>query len=194
MRRELIVAIHDFLVDSHRVVVVEGRVASEHLEHEDAEGPPVHILVVTLRLDDLGCQVLRRSAKCVSLVLDNLGETEISDADVAFSVNEEVLRLEIAVGDVHSVEVLEGEEDLAREEKGHVVGETTFASQQSEKFATAGVVKQHVDVRWRLEVPLQVHDEWMVDDREDFLLTLDVVDLFQFNDRALFQALQRHWL
>lgn len=32
VRRELVVPIHDLLVDSHRVVIVEGWVAGEHLE------------------------------------------------------------------------------------------------------------------------------------------------------------------
>ena len=43
-------------------------------------------------------------------------------------------------------------------------------------------------MRGGLEVAFQVDDEWMVDDGKDFLLTLDVIDLFQFDYCTLFEA------
>ena len=63
VRRELVVAVHDLLVDADRVVIVEGRIASEHLINEDAQRPPVDALAVALRLDDLGRQVLGGAAE-----------------------------------------------------------------------------------------------------------------------------------
>ena len=44
--RELIVSIHDLLVDAERVVIIEGWVASKHLKNKDTQGPPVYVLVV----------------------------------------------------------------------------------------------------------------------------------------------------
>jgi hypothetical protein len=35
------------LVDAQRVVIVERWVASQHLKDENAERPPIHILVVS---------------------------------------------------------------------------------------------------------------------------------------------------
>jgi hypothetical protein len=58
---ELIVAIHDLLVNAKRVVIIERRVASKHFEDENSESPPVDILVVAFRLDDFRRQVLRRA-------------------------------------------------------------------------------------------------------------------------------------
>ena len=87
MRRELVVSIHDFLVDAHRIIIVERWIAGEHLENEDAQRPPIDVFVVTLRLDDLWCQVLWSAAESVSLVFDDFGETKIGDLDVPLAIN-----------------------------------------------------------------------------------------------------------
>ena len=41
-----------------------------------------------------------------------------------------------------------------------------------------------------LKISFQADDEWMIDDGENFLLTLDMVDLLQLDDGTLFEALQ----
>lgn len=47
--RPVYFAAEDLLVDAEGVVVEEGRVAGQHLVHEDAQRPPVHRLVVALQ-------------------------------------------------------------------------------------------------------------------------------------------------
>ena len=68
----------DLLVDPEGIVVKERRVAGQHLIDEDAEGPPVHRLVVALRLDDLGRQVLRGPAQGPGPVC-HLKQNSVSD-------------------------------------------------------------------------------------------------------------------
>ena len=194
MGRELVVAIHDLLVDAQGVVVVERRVARKHFEDQHAQRPPVDELVVALALDDLWSQVLRRAAEGVGAVADDLGKAEVGDLDVSLLVDEEVLRLEVSVGDVHGVEVLECEHDLGREEEGDVVGEAAFPPQESEELPAAGVIEEHEHVGGRLEGALEVHDEGVVDRLEDLLLRLHVLYLLQPDDLALLQALQSQWL
>lgn len=53
------------LVDFHRSLVPEGRLAQQKLVQEDAERPPVYGRVVAFRLDDLGGEVLWRAAQGV---------------------------------------------------------------------------------------------------------------------------------
>lgn len=107
MRRELIITVHDLLVDTKGVVIVEGRVAGQHLENQDSERPPIHILVVALGLDNLRSEVLWCATKSVGLVFDYLGETKIGDLNVALTIDEQVLWLEVSVGDFHLVKVIE---------------------------------------------------------------------------------------
>ena len=46
-------------------------------------------------------------------------------------------------------------------------------------------------MRGGLEVALEIHDEWMINNGEYFLLTLHVIDLFQFYDGTFLQAFER---
>ena len=57
--RELNLTLEDLLIDGHRVVVIEGVNAREHLVREDAERPPVDGLSVALVEEHFGRQVLR---------------------------------------------------------------------------------------------------------------------------------------
>ena len=45
-------------------------------------------------------------------------------------------------------------------------------------------------MRRRLEVSLQVHNEWMINDCQDFLLTLDVINLLQLDDGTFLEAFE----
>ena len=45
-------------------------------------------------------------------------------------------------------------------------------------------------MRWRLKVSFQVHDERVVDYRENVFLTLNMINLFQFDDCTLFETLE----
>jgi len=45
-------------------------------------------------------------------------------------------------------------------------------------------------MRGRLEVALQVDNEWMVDNRKDLLLALHVIDLLEFDNGAFLKALE----
>lgn len=73
----------DLLVYPERIVVEEGRVPGQHLVYEDAQGPPVHGLVVALGLDDLRSQVLRGPAQRPGPVCDPLGKPEICDLQMS---------------------------------------------------------------------------------------------------------------
>lgn len=118
------------------VLAVERRDADEHLVsgqtglHEYAERPPVRFLAVSLLRDDLRRDVLRGAHDGVRFGVgagEFLGDTEVRELEVAVGVEEDVFRLEVAVYDVHLVEVLEREEDLCRVELGAVSAGTTQA-------------------------------------------------------------------
>jgi len=88
MRREFIIPIHDFLIDSKRIVIVEGRVACKHLEYEHAKSPPIDVLVVTFRLDNFWSQILRSATKRVRFVLHFFSETEICNLHMTLLVDQ----------------------------------------------------------------------------------------------------------
>lgn len=184
--RELVVAIHDLLVDAQRVVIVERWVACQHLKDENAERPPIHILVVSFWLDYFRRQILRSSTKRVSFVFDNFCKTEISYLYVTLLINQQVLRLKISVSNIHRVEVVKGKSDFRSEEKCYIVGKTALPPQKRKQLTPTSIVQHHVHM-WRcLKSPLQADDERVVNRCKHFLFGLYVVDLFQFNNCWLF--------
>ena len=81
--------IHEFAV-----AVVEGRETRDHLVDQRSQRPPVYRLAVRLLLDDLGSQVLGRSAEGENSVSLNVffRQTEVGDTDVTLWVKKQVLR------------------------------------------------------------------------------------------------------
>ena len=114
----------DSMVHQLAIGVVERRQPIDHLVDQDPQRPPVHALAVGHLPQDLGSQVLRRSAERLRRVSLHvlLGETEVGDADVALGVQKEVLRLEVAVHNVVLVEMRDAQHDLSCVEFGTVLG------------------------------------------------------------------------
>lgn len=84
---------------------------SHHFLKDAAQRPHVTLLVVGLLLADLRRQVLG-SADCglrtVLSVLEHSGNAEVAHFDLAFVVQEDVLRLQVPVQDLAVVDVLDG--------------------------------------------------------------------------------------
>ena len=71
---------------------------------------------MTFGLDDLRSQILWCTAESVRFVSNLFSKTKICDSDVALLINQQILRLQIPVRDVHGMQVVKGEEDLACKE------------------------------------------------------------------------------
>lgn len=107
-RRELDLAPQDVLVDSHWVVVVEGVDTGVHLIDENTQSPPVDGLPVALIEDDLGGDVFGGAADREGAALvEDLGEAEVSELQVAVIGHQQVLRLQIPEDDVFAMEIFE---------------------------------------------------------------------------------------
>ena len=94
-------------------------IASVYLQnvHDDPQGPDVTRLVVLLRPEHLRGRVVRSVAGGLQFVLDDrlFGKTEIRELQHTRAVRpgvEEVLRLEVPVGDIAVVEELHGQADV----------------------------------------------------------------------------------
>lgn len=104
--------LEDILVDDQGIVISEGVDACYHLIDEHAQRPPVHWLPVSLILQDLRSQVLRRPAQSKRPILNRLGKAKISQLEVPIGGDEDVLWLQVAVDDVAGVQVLEDADDV----------------------------------------------------------------------------------
>lgn len=78
-------------------------------------------------------------------VFRHLGKTKVCDDDVSLTVEQQVLGLEVPVGDGEGVEVLESGDDLGRVEERRRRGETSCAAQIREELASADVWEEKVE-------------------------------------------------
>ena len=84
------------------VLIVEGRKSINHLVKQDPVAPNIHRLVVSLLENDLWGDVLRGADEGGGLLLplQLLRDAEVSETGVPIFVQEDVLRLHVAVHDV----------------------------------------------------------------------------------------------
>uniref|UniRef100_A0A182INX3 Uncharacterized protein n=1 Tax=Anopheles atroparvus TaxID=41427 RepID=A0A182INX3_ANOAO len=177
----------------YRLVGEERRVAGGHLVHQHAECPPVDRLVVALAEDDLGRQVLGRTAQRPGATLDALGEPEIGHLQVALGVDQQVFRLEIAIDQVEIVEILERQHDLGGVEARVRLREAADLPQVREHLTAGDVLQHHVQVGVVLEVELQTDQERERDGLQDALLVQRVLDLLQLDHLLSSLARRKHW-
>mmetsp|Transcript_105990 Transcript_105990/g.199617 ORF Transcript_105990/g.199617 Transcript_105990/m.199617 type:complete len:265 (+) Transcript_105990:208-1002(+) len=106
---EVDLSCQDLLVDAHRILITEWRLANDHLIDKDTQGPPINWLSVTLVQQNLGSNVLRRAAKRVGPCarLNDLRKPEVCELGVAILAHENVLRLQVTMNDVLAVDVCE---------------------------------------------------------------------------------------
>mmetsp|Transcript_28816 Transcript_28816/g.91839 ORF Transcript_28816/g.91839 Transcript_28816/m.91839 type:complete len:435 (+) Transcript_28816:226-1530(+) len=117
---KLELALHYQLEEPLLIRVPEGRSALQHLEHEHACGPPIKLAGIALALEDLWREVLRRAADRGGHVLArqaHLGEPEVREPHVPVGVQKHVLRLQVTVGDVALVDVLQRLHDAGNVEE-----------------------------------------------------------------------------
>mmetsp|Transcript_4049 Transcript_4049/g.11425 ORF Transcript_4049/g.11425 Transcript_4049/m.11425 type:complete len:201 (+) Transcript_4049:576-1178(+) len=160
-------AFQNLLVDAEGILVIEGWVACEHLEDEDAQGPPVHPLPVALGLYDLGRQILWSAAQCPRSVFYHLGEPEVGHLDEAVAVNQQVLWFQVPVhyaGVVHGLQDAHERPDvklrlLARNDPHGLEGVVV-------ELAAGDELRQQVGTVRGLEGPDQPQDKGVVHRRE----------------------------
>ena len=119
----------DAPIDFVRVLIVERRVARQHLEDENTKGPPVHSVIMADRHDYFRGQILWRPAKRECLIVDLLREAKISDLHVTIGGNQQILRFQVAISDLLLVEIFERQYYFSDIEQGNIVGEEVLSSQ-----------------------------------------------------------------
>jgi hypothetical protein len=156
------VASYYLLVDPHRVLVPEGRLANQHLVDKDAQGPPIHRGTVSTVANDFWSKIFRSATEGVRhssamriftfrqrLTFRRvrwwwkvLGESKIDKFEVPVSIQENILGFEVSVGDMlHIVEVRKDQGDFGSVELDRRDGEPTGTPEVGEYFSARGVIE-----------------------------------------------------
>lgn len=123
-------------------MVPERGLADEELVEENAEGPPVDGLAVTLVTDHFGGEVFWSATEGVGLaIVDLLSETKVNKLEVAIGVEQDVLRFEIAVGDaLNVVQVFKDQRDFGDVEAGGGFVEPACTAEEGKDFAARTIL------------------------------------------------------
>ncbi len=139
-------ASQDLLVDTHGVIVHEGRLSSHHLIQQNSQRPPINSLAVTLIQQDLWSNVFRRATQGVCFESHSFGKPKVRDLQITTFVQQQVFWLQISINVVGNVHELKDENYLSAVESRSCVVKAPCFSQVSEKFTTNNIFKNHVEV------------------------------------------------
>mmetsp|Transcript_68989 Transcript_68989/g.206908 ORF Transcript_68989/g.206908 Transcript_68989/m.206908 type:complete len:287 (+) Transcript_68989:592-1452(+) len=152
-RRHVGLRRHNLAVEVHRRVGLEGQPDQHHLVYEHAQSPPVDRARVPLVSHHLRREELARAAKGERVAVgQDLRQPKIDNLEIALGVKQQILRLEVAMGNLQLVQVAQRGRDArgvegggGRRQAGRVVVE------QREEFAPQHQVLQHVKLGGVLE-------------------------------------------
>jgi len=174
------------------ITVVMGWTAAEHLVEQGTQAPPVCSPRVTRTLDDLRSQILGSSAETVGLIRHFnalLRQTEISYSDMALSIQQDVLRLEISIDDVFLVECIDGTNDLGGVELSPLLIEPLISAEVSEELTAVQEIDKKVQLSFGLESIMQTNNIRVFDLLEDVALSLSLDEKILFDQLVLLQNL-----
>mmetsp|Transcript_17633 Transcript_17633/g.58081 ORF Transcript_17633/g.58081 Transcript_17633/m.58081 type:complete len:437 (-) Transcript_17633:326-1636(-) len=164
----------DVVVDHLAVVVVERMIPRHHLPRQDPQRPPVNLLPVLVLLQLLGrhvqlraCPRLRADGAAAVSVLVHLRATEVRDDEVTSGVDEDVLRLEIAVNDAVSMQLLKRQCHLSRVDLRSFGRERGILMQEIKELTAGKVVHDQVEPSLALESIVHGDDVGMTESAHD---------------------------
>eukprot|EP00760_Papus_ankaliazontas_P023561 PhM_4_TR2067/c4_g1_i1/m.99921 len=178
-----VVATLDLVEEMVHVGVVEGQVTRKHDKENHTAAPHIsHEAIVALLLEDLGGDVvgcaadgLEQRAVALGTAALEVGESEITDLEVVIAVKQEVLGLEVAVGDALLVAVVRAEHELLEELPRRGLVEPLRGDNAVEELAAGDELKHKVDVVGRLQHLPELDDVLVLQHLHDGDLALQLL-------------------
>ena len=186
---------HDLLIHLVHILSIERRQTSQHLAHQGAEAPPVHGLAVAGALQNFWSKILRSTTECRRAIIIReetlLGDTKVGHADVPFTGEQQVLRLEITVENTTVMEVFQAKHDFGAVEASALFAEGLVLLEVEEELSSVDVIHDEVQLVRGLERVVEVDKEGVAELLQDVLLGLRVFNLSSVEDGLLVENLHR---
>mmetsp|Transcript_2622 Transcript_2622/g.7732 ORF Transcript_2622/g.7732 Transcript_2622/m.7732 type:complete len:315 (+) Transcript_2622:273-1217(+) len=190
--------LEDVAVHLHGRARHEGGAPREHLVDEHAQGPPVHRAVVAPRRGKhLRSHVFGRAAervRALALLLPYFrGEAEVREFAVAAPVQQQVLWLEVTIGDVPRPHVLESQHDACRVELARPPGKPPPRTlhEAAEELPAGAELGDEVERVAVVEGGVQAHDVGVAAARQQPPLLEHVCPVLALAHRRLRNHLER---
>jgi hypothetical protein len=137
----------DLLKQGADVVVIKRQSPSEKGEQDDTARPNVtSCSIIRLSCHDFRRCVMRAAARSLqhALVCLPCRHTKVCDLDILVLVEQQVLGLQIAVADIESVAIIDGEDDLLKVVQGLAWWQAASPYKVVEQLATRNVLDDEV--------------------------------------------------
>ncbi|KAI6761790.1 hypothetical protein HG531_002343 [Fusarium graminearum] len=169
------------VLDLGVILATERRVSSHQVVPKRSKGPPVDRFPVFLPEHNFRCHVLDGSqhrVASVGLINGHLGQAEVGQEKMAFSVQEAVLWLKIAVYYTEIVvQVRNSQKHFRHVESSYILGEHLLSVKMGEELAALSILKDKVQLLVVLESVEQLDNERVsVDGFENLSLSLGLLD------------------
>jgi len=156
---------HLILEELPQILIVERHRAVEHDEEDDAERPHVRQFRIVRRAgDDLGRGVGRRAAVRLAedssalVIHTESGETEVRQFHVEFPREQDVLALEIPMGDILTVQIMQARRHLTKPESRLLLRHHAVVLDEIQQIAVVGVAHEDEDARTALQDTMYLRD------------------------------------
>lgn len=112
LSRKFNLSLQNVLIDVHGIVIGEWIDADIHFVDEDTECPPVDRFSMSLVEKDLRSKVLGGSTERKRPGLDDFGEAEVCQFQIAIFANKKILWFQVSIDNVLRMEILEDQGNL----------------------------------------------------------------------------------
>lgn len=184
--------VEDLAVHFVAVLIIVRRKSLKHFVQKSAQSPPVDLLAVATRKEDLGSKILGRTTEGEGDVVVGhslFDEAKVCEMDMAEDVEHKVLWFEITIDDAVLVEVLDRQEHLGSVEAGLIFVKLIDVGHVVEELSTSEVVHHKVQFVSGLEAVSKTDDERMVDPLHDVLFSHGMANSIGSNDGLLLEDL-----
>jgi len=180
---QVVARLHDLLVQVLHVICFERHRSVQHREQNDSRAPQISFEApVAFVSNDLGRDVGGRTALLVHgfVFLDGLADAEVSNLDVALTVEQDVVEFDVSVEDSLRVDVANTLDDLFEEDLRSEFVQLFAFTHKVKHVATSAKLHHQHDVSASFESLVQLYDAGMAELQKNADLVHDLGSLFLF--------------
>ena len=130
VRRDLdwhaVVALLDLVKEQGQLLIIKWQASTDHGIKYDATRPYVDFLAtVGLTGNNFGCRIIRGAARCAEshAIFCRICKAKVNELDVVILVQQQILRLQVAVYHLVKVRIFDGRNDLLEDAASFIFGE-----------------------------------------------------------------------
>ena len=184
----------NFLINFHGILVVKWRNSNHHFIYQNSETPNIHTFTVTLLSvqQSFWSKIFWSATNrhCSLSVRNFLCKSHIYHLDEAFLINKNVFRFQVSVNDILDMKIPKSQQNLRCIENSLFLIKFNLSPQTRKQFPSCNVLKNKMNACLVLKNSIQFDDKRRIYFHQNFLLLLEMLNLFKLHDFTLIERFQ----